>query len=346
MKEKLKKNDDNVSEPAEIVHYYSKRKSKTQQLANEENMSVKEMYFQTKSITSREEAMRFVASSSKLRTNDDEYEEVKGKKKLKIYDPRYKRLLTGDQTEDRCTDCQEKLAKHLSLRFFTSLKHCFVCFTPYEPFTAYYCQIRSRSHAFNNSVLAEEECWTEIRQVMRLLVSFFAQEYKCSVIFMETYFMQQKRSQNLSKNHFVIECVPIKEKLESDARIYFHVSRFNSNFTLHCSHKQKAIMECEEEWSINKKLIKLEKNSVTKMVIILITLSVTIILRSLSLPFQIPKGLPYFWVSFGANFNGFAHVIEDEDYFDKDFGKVSIYSFFSILQFIIFIQIGSHRRPS
>lgn len=36
----------------------------------------------------------------------------------------------------------------------------------------------------------------------------------------------------------------------------------------------------------------------------------------------IPKGLAYFWVSFGADFEGgFAHVIEDEDYFSKDFGK-------------------------
>lgn len=34
--------------------------------------------------------------------------------------------------------------------------------------------------------------------------------------------------------------------------------------------------------------------------------------------------MAYFWVSFGANFNGFAHVIEDEDYFSKDFGKVRL----------------------
>ena len=61
---------------------------------------------------------------------------------------------------------------------------------------------------------------------------------------------------------------------------------------------QKAIQESESEWSHNKKLINLtqEKN----------------IRRS------IPKGLPYFHVDFGMQ-NGFAHVIEDEQLFPRNF---------------------------
>ena len=39
----------------------------------------------------------------------------------------------------------------------------------------------------------------------------------------------------------------------------------------------------------------------------------------------IPRGLGYFWVAFGGDFQGgFAHVIEDEDYFSRDFGKVKL----------------------
>lgn len=228
LKAKLKAHDDNASGTREDVQYYAKRKSKAEQQAKEEQMSVKEMYFQTKtSITSRDEAMRFVASSSKLRTNDDEYEEVRGKKKkMKLHNEGFERMRSkDDQMAEKCADCVEQLGRHLSFKFVIELKHCFVCFTPYEPFTANYCQIRSRSHATNCSVSAEEECWTELRQVMRLLASFFAQHYKCSVIFMETHFVQQKRSQNYSRRHFVIECAPIKERYEADARIYFHVSK-------------------------------------------------------------------------------------------------------------------------
>jgi hypothetical protein len=34
----------------------------------------------------------------------------------------------------------------------------------------------------------------------------------------------------------------------------------------------------------------------------------------------VPKGLPYFWVDFGLD-SGFAHVIEEEKYFPKNFAQ-------------------------
>ena len=77
---------------------------------------------------------------------------------------------------------------------------------------------------------------------------------------------------------------------------------------------QKAIQESESEWSHNKKLINLtqEKN----------------IRRS------IPKGLPYFHVDFGMQ-NGFAHVIEDEQLFPRNFapGK-HIYNKYKKFEFL------------
>ena len=82
--------------------------------------------------------------------------------------------------------------------------------------------------------------------------------------------------------HCVIECVPIEEELGSMSAMYF----------------QKAIQECETEWSDNQKLVKLKDRRISK---------------------SIPKGLPYFHVDFGMD-AGFAHMIEDEGAWNRRFG--------------------------
>ena len=83
----------------------------------------------------------------------------------------------------------------------------------------------------------------------------------------------------------VLECVPLPREIGDLAPMYF----------------QKAIQECESEWAHNKKLIKIDKD----------------IRRA------VPKGLPYFHVDFGMQ-NGFAHVIEDELEFPKNFAQGKI----------------------
>ncbi len=57
--------------------------------------------------------------------------------------------------------------------------------------------------------------------------------------------------------------------------------------------------ECETEWSHNKKLISLRDKPLRR---------------------SVPKGLPYFHVDFGEE-NGFAHVIEDEKEFPRNFAQ-------------------------
>ena len=59
-------------------------------------------------------------------------------------------------------------------------------------------------------------------------------------------------------------------------------------------------MECESEWSNNKKVVDLAGRDVRKAV---------------------PKGLPYFSVDFGMQ-SGYAHVIEDKRLFPNNFGQV------------------------
>lgn len=83
--------------------------------------------------------------------------------------------------------------------------------------------------------------------------------------------------------HMVIECIPVPKEQGDVAPIYF----------------KKAIDESEMEWSNNKKLILLNGRDVRKAV---------------------PKGLPYFSVSFGMQ-EGFAHVIEEQQYFPENFAQ-------------------------
>lgn len=83
--------------------------------------------------------------------------------------------------------------------------------------------------------------------------------------------------------HMSIHCVPLPKEQGDLAPIYF----------------KKAIDESETEWASNKKLVSLKGRDVRRAV---------------------PKGLPYFSVSFGME-EGYAHVIEDQKYFPGNFAE-------------------------
>ncbi|NXG08115.1 C19L2 protein, partial [Sakesphorus luctuosus] len=108
-----------------------------------------------------------------------------------------------------------------------------------------------------------------------LVKMFEAKDLDC--VFLETNMSMKKRY------HMVYECIPLPKEVGDMAPIYF----------------KKAIMESDEEWSMNKKLIDLSSKDVRK---------------------SVPKGLPYFSVDFGLQ-GGFAHVIEDQHNFPYYFGK-------------------------
>ncbi|NXN88674.1 C19L2 protein, partial [Bombycilla garrulus] len=108
-----------------------------------------------------------------------------------------------------------------------------------------------------------------------LVKMFEAKDLDC--VFLETNMSMKKRF------HMVYECIPLPKEVGDMAPIYF----------------KKAIMESDEEWSMNKKLIDLSSKDIRK---------------------SVPKGLPYFSVDFGLQ-GGFAHVIEDQHNFPHYFGK-------------------------
>ncbi|RVE64670.1 hypothetical protein OJAV_G00127990 [Oryzias javanicus] len=122
----------------------------------------------------------------------------------------------------------------------------------------------------------DEDVWSEMQLFRRALVRMFEdQDLDC--VFMETH-MNPRR-----KLHMVLECIPLPRELGDMAPIYF----------------KKAIMECDEEWAMNKKIVDLSSRDVRQAV---------------------PRGLPYFAVDFGLQ-GGFAHVIENEQKFPHYFGK-------------------------
>ena len=106
----------------------------------------------------------------------------------------------------------------------------------------------------------------------------------------EVVFMEMVR--NLRKQpHCIIECIPLAARDAEQAPMYF----------------KKAILEGDAEWTDNVRLIDTRKKS---------------------LKASIPKGFPYFHVTFNT-VGGFAHVIEDEQEMRASFGKVSVYLFVS-----------------
>ncbi|XP_076002698.1 CWF19-like protein 2 isoform X2 [Genypterus blacodes] len=175
---------------------------------------------------------------------------------------------------DKCQQCfsSSELQKHLIValgsKVYLSLPvgvsmtegHCLIC-----PLQHHCC-----------ATGLDEEVWAEMQMFRRALVRMFeSQELDC--VFMETC-MNLRR-----KQHMVLECIPLPRELGDMAPIYF----------------KKAILECDEEWAMNKKIINLSSKDVRQ---------------------AIPHGFPYFAVDFGLQ-GGFAHVIENEQKFPHYFGK-------------------------
>ena len=126
------------------------------------------------------------------------------------------------------------------------------------------------------SMLLDENVWSEIEIFRKGLTAMFAEQEK-DVVFMETCFSTK------GKRHMCIECIPIPREAGELAPMYF----------------KKAIMESDEEWSDNRKVIDTSKKGVRG---------------------SLPTGLPYFFAEFGTD-GGFAHIIENQDKFPHYFGK-------------------------
>ncbi|XP_060744287.1 CWF19-like protein 2 isoform X1 [Tachysurus vachellii] len=175
---------------------------------------------------------------------------------------------------DKCPFCfsNSELPKHLVVaigaKVYLSLPngvsltegHCFIA-----PLQHHCCATR-----------LDEDVWSEVQVFRKSLVQMF-HSLGLDCVFLETHLNPKKRM------HMLYECVPLPRELGDMAPVYF----------------KKAIMECDEEWAMNKKVVDLSSKNIRQAV---------------------PRGLPYFSVDFGLQ-GGFAHVIENLDKFPHYFGK-------------------------
>ncbi|XP_054020478.1 CWF19-like protein 2 [Dryobates pubescens] len=175
---------------------------------------------------------------------------------------------------EKCPYCfdSSELSKHLIIAIGTKV---YLSLPSNQSLTEGHCLIAPLQH-HTAATLLDEDIWEEIQRFRNALVKMFeAKDLDC--VFLETNMSVKKRY------HMVYECIPLPKEVGDMAPIYF----------------KKAIMESDEEWSVNKKLIDLSAKDIRK---------------------SVPKGLPYFSVDFGLQ-GGFAHVIEDQHKFPHYFGK-------------------------
>ncbi|XP_036939779.1 CWF19-like protein 2 [Acanthopagrus latus] len=175
---------------------------------------------------------------------------------------------------EKCQHCfsSQELQKHLIVAIGSK---AYVSLPAGVSMAEGHCLICPLQHHCSSTGL-DEDVWSEMQLFRRTLVRMFeSQELDC--VFMETHMNLRRRQ------HLVLECIPLPRELGDMAPIYF----------------KKAIMECDEEWAMNKKVVDLSSKDIRHAV---------------------PRGLPYFAVDFGLQ-GGFAHVIENEQKFPHYFGK-------------------------
>ncbi|XP_069325084.1 CWF19-like protein 2 isoform X2 [Eulemur rufifrons] len=175
---------------------------------------------------------------------------------------------------EKCLYCfdSSQFPKHLIVAIGVKV---YLCLPNFRSLTEGHCLIVPLQH-HRAATLLDEDIWEEIQMFRKSLVKMFENK-GLDCIFLETNMSTKKQY------HMVYECIPLPKEVGDMAPIYF----------------KKAIMESDEEWSMNKKLIDLSSKDVRK---------------------SVPRGLPYFSVDFGLQ-GGFAHVIEDQHKFPSYFGK-------------------------
>ncbi|KAM4043967.1 CWF19-like protein 2 [Anomaloglossus baeobatrachus] len=175
---------------------------------------------------------------------------------------------------EKCPFCFDnaELPKHLIIAIGVKV---YLCLPNHLSLTEGHCLIVPLQH-YTATTLLDEDIWNEIQMFRKTLVKLFADK-GLDCVFLETNINLKKRF------HLVYECIPLPKEIGDMAPIYF----------------KKAILESDEEWSMNKKLIDLSMKDVRR---------------------SVPKGLPYFSVDFGLQ-GGFAHIIEDHNKFPHYFGK-------------------------
>jgi len=249
---------------------------------DDDKYSLKSMFEKEMTSTAEDSNMEFVKLSRKVNARDDEddvfVKRASEKRSDKASEREVKRAIDEHKRTEKilnsCRYCfdSEEMLKHL---FIAKGEKCYLCLPPYKSLTEGHCLIVPIYH-YACATDIDEDVWNEMQVFRKVLTSMFKDQDE-DVVFFES----AMRLQNMP--HMAWNCVPVPIEIGDTAPIYF----------------KKAIMECETEWAINKKVVDLSSKDIRRAV---------------------PKSLPYFAVDFGMQ-GGYAHVIEDEKLFPYNFAE-------------------------
>ncbi|XP_046751822.1 CWF19-like protein 2 [Diprion similis] len=248
--------------------------------ADDDKYSLKEMFQQEKGRSTNEDDAMFTKIASKTMDMDEMFEDTVRFKERDTKEDERDRLQAIKQHEkmtkslDNCRWCidSKQMLKHMIVAMGSKV---YMSLPSHGSLTTGHCILAPIHHVVCQTQL-DEDVWEEL-QIFRKAITKMFMDQEEDVIFFETSMMHRKFP------HMQLECIPMPKEIGDLAPIYF----------------KKALLECETEWSTNKKVIDLSAKNVRK---------------------SIPKGLPYFAVDFGME-GGFAHVIEDEEMFPKNFAQ-------------------------
>ncbi|XP_075956216.1 CWF19-like protein 2 isoform X2 [Anarhichas minor] len=255
---------------------------------DDDNVGLKEMVRREKMSSAQDQNALYSRMASKMmgKTDGDNYtlddmfvssaaqREGEGKEEERMRSKAIGESRRLAASMEKCQHCfsSQELQKHLIVAIGSKV---YLSVPAGVSMSEGHCRICPLQHHCSATGL-DEDVWSEMQLFRRTLVRMLeSQELDC--VFMETHMNPRRRQ------HMVLECIPLPRELGDMAPIYF----------------KKAIMECDEEWSMNKKVVDLSSKDIRHAV---------------------PRGLPYFAVDFGLQ-GGFAHVIENEQKFPHYFGK-------------------------
>ncbi|KPJ20044.1 CWF19-like protein 2-like [Papilio machaon] len=251
---------------------------------NDDKYNLSQMFEEEKYGTNYDQDAELAAIAAKHRNPNDDLEDIfvdeisKNRNVAKDNEKERQQAINQSMKLERslegCEYCidSKNMLKHLIVSYGSKV---YVALPAKKSLVKGHCIITTLQH--NTCVTSlDEDIWEEILNYRKMITQFFNSQNK-DVVFFETATRLHRYP------HLVINCVPLPRDVGDMASIYF----------------KKALLECEAEWSMNKKVVDLKGKNIRK---------------------GVPKGLPYFWIDFGMD-PGFAHVIEDQQLFPKTFAE-------------------------
>lgn len=274
-------------QPQSKAPTHTKKGKREKYFHDDDRYSLKELVEQERMMTAEEThaaiarmASKFVPAAGADETVDDVVESKTAMRynEAKELDRARKRAVTENRkmadVVEKCQFCfdNQNFSKHLLVAVGMNT---YLCAPWHTSLTDGHCYIVPMEHV-TCSMYLDENVWSEVEIFRKGLTQMFA-DRGLDVVFMETYTSVKR------KTHMYIDCIPLPREEGELVPMYF----------------KKAILESDEEWAQNKKLIDTKEKGVRG---------------------SLPTGLPYFFAEFGLD-GGFGHVIEDTDKFPHYFGR-------------------------